>query len=242
MFILNYRRNLTASEMKLRDVNEKVNNGTQRLVNINADINVLKSRFSDLNDDAAALRNNATALQEANVQGKFDLVTSFGNLLIKRMKYDCCFTGALNLTRDAQRRSQEAQNRILQSTASLSKSQEIRGRVENMLNQTEIDIAAGQVENEDLLAELDATVVELNSKIPGLNSMVRNNRDTMVDDPRQITTLVFRFATRAGTLVMKCAEELGVVAVEALAVRMAPCRNPSLRWILREGLRRRLML
>ena len=76
------------------------------------------------------------------------------------------------MTREAQKRSQEAQNSILQSTASLTKSQEIRGRVENMLNQTEIDIATGQVQNEDLLTELDATVVELNSKIPGLNSMV----------------------------------------------------------------------
>ena len=56
--------------MKLRDVNEKVNNGTQRLVNINADISVLKGRFDGLNEDATALRNNATALQEANVQGK----------------------------------------------------------------------------------------------------------------------------------------------------------------------------
>ena len=237
--------------MKLRDVNEKINNGTERLQGVNVDIGILKTRLEGLNNDAESLKDNATALQEANVEGwspfknlkKFyRLYFSFQNFFLNKKsslfqskkssqkvksfpvknfssKKSSLFksrkssqksqvfssqesllkniksfpvknffskkssqksqwhvwqnsTGALNLTRDAARRSQDAQNRVLQSKASLTSSENIRRRVEEMLAKAEIEANEGQTVNEDLLKELDAKVVELNAKIPGLNSMV----------------------------------------------------------------------
>lgn len=81
--------------------------------------------------------------------------------------------GALNLTREAQRRSQEAQNRVLQSTASLAESEKIRKRVEDQLAAEEVSLQSGQNGNENLLKDLDAKVIELNANIPGLNTMVK---------------------------------------------------------------------
>lgn len=78
------RRNLSSSEMKLRDVNEKIANGTGRIQNVNTDIQDLRDRLRDLTKDAINLQDNATALQEANVEGMYTIL----NLLCKWLVRD----------------------------------------------------------------------------------------------------------------------------------------------------------
>ncbi|XP_055351401.1 laminin subunit beta-1-like [Paramacrobiotus metropolitanus] len=152
------KKNLTSSEKKLREVQDKITNATLRVQTVNTDIGVLQASLQSLTEDAMNLKDNATALQEANVEG------------------------ALNLTKEAQGRSQDALNRVLQSTHTLSVAEKIRKNAEEQLKMEEEALNLAQQENEDLLQELDRKVVELNANIPSLNSMVCDRAGNPCDD------------------------------------------------------------
>lgn len=66
---LGRRRNLTESQLKLDEVDQQAQNVTQRTFAANLALSDIHERAQKLGQDAKALRDNTTALQEANVEG-----------------------------------------------------------------------------------------------------------------------------------------------------------------------------
>lgn len=68
-----YRQNLTITQDHLDAIDHELENTTQRIYDANLALTDLRNRADDLTSDAQALKSNATALQEANVEGKLCL-------------------------------------------------------------------------------------------------------------------------------------------------------------------------
>ena len=67
------RSNLTQSEQVLREIDENVDNVTQRVLLAELQVPELQKRASRLKTKALELQSNATKLQEANVDGALKL-------------------------------------------------------------------------------------------------------------------------------------------------------------------------
>ena len=80
--------------------------------------------------------------------------------------------GAFNITREAQRRSQEAQMTVDGTNRYIQESQNVRERVEKMLEDNMDDFNKTLQNNQNALKELDMDVMELSGKITEINTMV----------------------------------------------------------------------
>ncbi|KAK8784251.1 hypothetical protein V5799_009390 [Amblyomma americanum] len=149
------RRNLTESQMQLEEIGDRSGNVTQRSFAANLMLASLHDRAQALGRDAKALRENTTALQEANVEG------------------------ALNITREAQKRSQAAENKVRGAQDDISKSQGTRRVTERTLEQAASRYNATYQENESALRKLQQEVADLEDQISDVNELVCFRRGTV---------------------------------------------------------------
>lgn len=81
--------------------------------------------------------------------------------------------GALNLTREAQKRSQKAQEAADATEGDVADSERQCKRTETIVNRTADQFYRNQEENEDALETLTERLKELETQIPDLNELVR---------------------------------------------------------------------
>lgn len=84
--------------------------------------------------------------------------------------------GAFNITREAQLRSQEAQQMVDGTNKYLQDSSNVRAQVENMLQNSMANFNDSLIRNQEALRELDAEVKDLSDKIQDINTKVRFTR------------------------------------------------------------------
>ena len=82
------------------------------------------------------------------------------------------FSGAFNITKEAQIRSQEAQAIVDGTKDTIDDSENVRSRVEKMLEENEEEFNRKLSENQDDLDDLNEEVTELSDKITDINMMV----------------------------------------------------------------------
>lgn len=80
--------------------------------------------------------------------------------------------GALNLTREAQKRSQKAQEAADATEGDVADSERQCKRTETIVNRTADQFYRNQEENEDALETLTERLKELEAQIPDLNELV----------------------------------------------------------------------
>ncbi|KAH6921814.1 hypothetical protein HPB50_005331 [Hyalomma asiaticum] len=149
------RRNLTESQMQLEEIGDRSGNVTQRSFATNLMLASLHEQAQELGRDAKALRENTTALQEANVEG------------------------ALNITREAQKRSQMAEGRVRGAQDDIGKSQATRRFIEKKLHDTAAAYNRTYQENENALRKLQQEVADLEDQISDVNELVCYRRGTV---------------------------------------------------------------
>jgi len=80
--------------------------------------------------------------------------------------------GAYNITREAQQRSQAAQNMVDGTNRYLDDSKAVRERVEKLLEDNLAGFNDSIEENRAALGELNTEITDLSDKIQGINTMV----------------------------------------------------------------------
>lgn len=81
--------------------------------------------------------------------------------------------GAFNITREAQLRSQEAQQMVDGTNKYLQDSSNVRAQVETMLQNSMATFNESLERNQEALRDLNVEVEELSNKIQDINTMVR---------------------------------------------------------------------
>ncbi|ESO91420.1 hypothetical protein LOTGIDRAFT_209765 [Lottia gigantea] len=142
------RRNLTENSKSINNVDEELSNTTARVQIGNTRIGVLKQQVADLKDLAERLRANATDIQARDVEG------------------------ALNITREAERRSQDAQRLVDSTSPLLTDSERTRRRVEDLISQNGAQFDDKLKRNKAELDKLDNKVTDLGGRIANINNMV----------------------------------------------------------------------
>ena len=145
--------------ISLADTKKSIYQGLYNLTNLRGDADKLKQVASDVRDQA-------TKLQEANVQG------------------------ALVLTQEAKRRSDKAAEKVDKITmehrdSDLAKSAQQRGSTEFLINDVSEKIARDQISNTNALQDITDQIAMLQDKVPGLNKAVcdgETSRDKPCDD------------------------------------------------------------
>ncbi len=143
----------------LADTKQSILQGTYNLTNLRQEADRLQQVASDVRDQA-------TKLQEANVQG------------------------ALVLTQEAKRRSDKAAEKVdkitmEQKNSNLAESAQMRGSTEYLISDVSDKIAREQEENKNALQDITDKISQLQDKVPGLNKAVCDgdtNRDKPCDD------------------------------------------------------------
>ncbi|PSN55873.1 Laminin subunit beta-1, partial [Blattella germanica] len=147
-----FRASVNRSSENLDEVEKQLDNVTQRIYEANIKLTDLRARANNLKFAALGLKDNATKLQEANVEG------------------------ALNLTREAQRTSQKAQEAADTTEKDVAESERLCKRAQAHVNRTSIQYLRSQEENEEALDSLTNQLKELNAEIPDLNELVCDKR------------------------------------------------------------------
>ncbi|CAG2106617.1 unnamed protein product, partial [Medioppia subpectinata] len=149
------RRNLTETQTILTGFESQMEGINKRILAANLALNDLRRKSQDLQFSADALRENATKLQEANVEGAF------------------------NITRDAQRRSRASEQRIRETMPTLYESERKRRQTERLLDQVSSRYNASIGDNEQSLNDISRKISLLEDKIPNINEMVCDGRGTV---------------------------------------------------------------
>ncbi|XP_069950644.1 laminin subunit beta-1 isoform X10 [Cherax quadricarinatus] len=149
--------NLTLAATELQGLEEGVDNTTQRISLATNALADLRLQAEELRNQAGDLKEKATKLQEANVEG------------------------ALNLTRYAGERSRDAQERAEFTQVIVSESERNRRRTENLLLHAGDRFNRTQDENEAKLAQLSYTLDDMDIGMPDLNEQVCDRRGDPCD-------------------------------------------------------------
>ncbi|XP_071527687.1 laminin subunit beta-1 isoform X7 [Panulirus ornatus] len=155
--ITELRENLTAAANELQGLEQGVDNTTQRISLASNALADLRLQAEDLRNGAGDLKEKATKLQEANVEG------------------------ALNLTRYAGERSQSAQEQVELTQVIVSESERNRRRTENRLLHAGDRFNRTQDENEAKLVLLSDMLDDMDGGIPDLNEQVCDRRGDPCD-------------------------------------------------------------
>jgi len=142
------RANLTESEQQLQELESEVDDTTQRVLLAEIRVPELRSRSAQLEEKAQQLRDNATKLQEANVDG------------------------ALSLTREAKRRSELAEQSVKDTDRTLSEAERQRRRTENLLSRAGSQFNQSQSSNQQIIDEVTSKLSDFEKEIPGINDQV----------------------------------------------------------------------
>uniref|UniRef100_A0A6A7G3W6 Laminin subunit beta-1-like isoform X5 n=4 Tax=Hirondellea gigas TaxID=1518452 RepID=A0A6A7G3W6_9CRUS len=142
---------------ELTELEGGVDDTTQRISLAKNSLTNLRNQAEALRNDAGDLKTKATKLQEANVEG------------------------ALNLTRDANDRSKEAEKRALMTHVTLEESKRNRRRTENRLMHGAADFNITQRHNDDTLVDLSVRLEDMRRSMPELNEQVCDGRGDPCD-------------------------------------------------------------
>ena len=140
--------NLTDATDELDALDANLDNTTQRVFIASLALADLRGRANELHSAAQMLKENATRLQEANVEG------------------------ALNLTREASLRAQKAQDRVEFTQQPVSDSERQRRRTEALLSRVSPQLADSQQRNADSLKQLNDQLHDMERSLPDLNQQV----------------------------------------------------------------------
>jgi coxsackievirus/adenovirus receptor len=151
------KTNLTMAGQGMDGLDATVENTTQRVFSVVLALSNLRSKATDLQTAAQSLKNNATKLQEANVEG------------------------ALNLTREARQRSQKAQDRVEFTQQPVSDSERQRRRTEALLSRVAPQLGESQQRNAADLADLGGRLAVIERSLPELNDAVCDGRGDPCD-------------------------------------------------------------
>ncbi|GAB6026920.1 laminin beta [Chamberlinius hualienensis] len=151
------RKILTDTEGKVHDLDKEIDNTTQRIYDANQQLNSLQNQARRLQEDAKELENNATALQEENVEG------------------------ALNITRDAWRRSKAAQAKVNGAEETLKESERERKRTEGLIDRAQQDFNRTYGENVKALDEISDKINSMENEIPLINQDVCDGKGDPCD-------------------------------------------------------------
>jgi coxsackievirus/adenovirus receptor len=149
------RRNLTETQNILSGHENHMEGINKRILSANLALSDLRRKSQDLQFQADALRENATKLQEANVEGAF------------------------NITKDAQRRSRASEQRIRGTMPILYESERKRVQTERLLDQVAGRYNASFNDNEASLNDISRQISQLEDRIPNINELVCDGRGTV---------------------------------------------------------------
>ncbi|XP_075218526.1 laminin subunit beta-1-like [Lycorma delicatula] len=152
-----FRANLTELTDKLNHVNKLVDNTAQRIYFSNIALNTLRNKTNFLEETARNLKDNATRLQESNVEG------------------------ALNLTREALKNSLAVQGIGTEIQNICVDAERQRKRTDNLVSKNSKSFLEGQQMNEDNLKVLDNEITKFEQEIPTLNQEVCDERGDPCD-------------------------------------------------------------
>ncbi|XP_076033711.1 laminin subunit beta-1 isoform X3 [Oratosquilla oratoria] len=148
---------LSLSANELQGLELSVDNTTQRISLANTALVDLRLQAEELRNKAGDLKEKATKLQEANVEG------------------------ALNLTRIAEQRSREANRQVDLTQIIVGESERNRKRTELLLLHASDRFNRTQQENEDILSDLGLKLDEMEDSMPDLNEQVCDRRGNPCD-------------------------------------------------------------
>ena len=151
------RRNLTETQKVLTGFEDQMDGINKRILAAQLALNDLRRKSQELQFQADNLKENATKLQEANVEGAF------------------------NITRDAQRRSRASEQRIRETMPILYESERNRRQTERLLDQVSLRYNTSLVDNEAAIGDLSRQISSLEDKIPNINQMVCDGRGTVTN-------------------------------------------------------------
>ncbi|XP_063890052.1 laminin subunit beta-1-like isoform X5 [Scylla paramamosain] len=149
--------NLTAASLNLEELEQGIDNTTQRKALATNALADLRVQAEELRDEAGDMKAKATKLQERNVEG------------------------ALNLTRHAGERSLAAQDKVGLTEVIISESERNRRRTETLLLHVGDSFNRTQAENEAKLADLSGLLDGVEDGIPDLNEHVCDHRGDPCD-------------------------------------------------------------
>lgn len=157
-FMNQLRKNLNQSVDALSQVEDLGRNTTQRILVANLTLADLKGKLDLLTSTAKGLHDNATQLQESNVEG------------------------ALNLTRLASHRSRTAQQEAERTKDLSAEAERLCKRTENMVGKSSERYQQIQEDNSKELENLSEKLAKLEDMVPDLNKQVCGKSDTQSDD------------------------------------------------------------
>lgn len=137
--------NVNASAYLLKEVDNLQENISQRIILGDVALKNMKNRTNSLHQDAADLKENATRLQEANVQG------------------------ALNVTLQMAEQSREAERMANSTTSVLADAERYRKNTDSLLAKSNASVNEAQERNKESLDKLNEKLNEFNKVMPGLN-------------------------------------------------------------------------
>lgn len=142
------KQELSANSAALTNVNDELDSTTQRITDAKLQLNDLRKKKDDVDNEAKDLKEEARKLQLADVDG------------------------ALNITRDAHRRSVGAKAKVDRTEVDVERSQHERKRTENLIEQGEGIFNRTFAENEAALNSIGNNLDDLEDQIPDLNTKV----------------------------------------------------------------------
>ncbi len=152
---------LTETTQKLKTLDSDLADTKQAILQSKSTLKYLKQDADNKKIAAQSMKDNITRLQEANVEG------------------------ALNLTREAKRKSDEARRRVdnvQRDGGQLADSEIQRRATETLMNTSRVPFKETQEQNQETLEEIINQIANLESKIPGLNQQVCDG-ETSIDEP-----------------------------------------------------------
>ncbi|XP_076373479.1 laminin subunit beta-1-like isoform X2 [Tachypleus tridentatus] len=149
------KTNVTHSEAQLNSTKVKLDNTTQRIYDAELALTDLRGRGDNLEMDAESLKNNATQLQEADIEGAF------------------------NITKQAQTKSKAAEEQVENAQTVLDQSARLRYETEELLEQEQIHFNRTYDENVALLNNISDQAFSIDAGIADINRMVCDGSGTV---------------------------------------------------------------
>lgn len=137
--------NISDSAKQLEEANNLLESLSQRVSLNDVALKKLRNRTNSLHESATDLRENATRLQEENVQG------------------------ALNVTQQMAEQSRQAEKMANDTSNILADAERFRKHTENLLAKNRASVDEAQERNKESLSKLNEKLKTFNTNIPDLN-------------------------------------------------------------------------
>lgn len=139
------KKNITESALVLKEVDNQLENISERVTLADRALKLRKNRTDILHAGAAELKESATRLQEANVQG------------------------ALNVTQQMAEQSRKAEKMTDETTSVLADAERYRKNTESLLAKSSATVGEAQERNKESLVKINKKLDEFKRYMPNLN-------------------------------------------------------------------------